>query len=69
MYFLESSTEGYHGLAQSNRDCMVEKLKAYKYKQEGVDLLMRIANSEPGAGHPTMQGQSVSSYSTVNSNH
>ena len=38
---------------------MEEKLNEYGYKDEGVDLLMRISNSEPGAKHPLMQKYKV----------
>ena len=38
---------------------MEEKLKAYHYKDEGVKLIIRIANSEPGAKHPLRQQNQV----------
>ena len=55
-----STTEGAHGLLQSNKDCVTGKLQDFGYPDEAIEALLTAANSGPGARHPLRQGDEVS---------
>ena len=59
-HVLDSLTESWQGSVESNKACAERKLREYGYNTEAVNLIMRVANSEPGAIHPMMIGQQVS---------